>query len=181
MVTEERIRSAAGQVLGSAPSVWNFGEIARRLDSLQPLSEQPVIRLDSSYAMPPVTYFYWLLRNKGAGSLAYTTSIVSAANISEFEADYRDLAEEAMLTARLDRSNFAAERSITPLDQLLHHSLLAITAVYRYIAAQENSLEFMLTDKLILKAIKEIRANPFLFFAYGQDEMSLMPVLWEDV
>ena len=181
MLGEEKVRSAAERVLGSVPSFWHLSKIAERLGKLNPLSEQRVMQLDPSYKMPPGTYLSWLLREKGISFMAYTSSVIADPVIGEFEGHYDDFAEEAMLLAKLDVSNFAAELSITPVDSLLRKSVLSISTLYRYVAAQKHSMEYTLTDEVIAKAIKELTSNPWLFFSYGEDAKELMPVLWEDL
>ena len=145
------------------------------------MNAQTVLELDPTLIPPPSTYLLWLVREKGIAYAFYHNSVLNEANIALFESRYQDLAEEAKLTAELDISNFWAEQSISPIMQILQKSVMSISSLYRYIAAQENSLEFVLTDETILKAIKELRANPWLFFCYGKDAMSLMPVLWGDL
>jgi len=181
MPGEEKIRNAAGRVLGSVPSFWHLDQIAERLDRLKPLSEQNVMKLDPALKMPPSAYLSWLLREKGWAYIVHNASVLSEATITAFEQQYNDMAESAQLLAKLDKSNFVAESSITPIQDLLQKSVLSISTLYRYIAAQEYSMEYLLTDELILKAIKELGSNPYLFFAYGEDAQELMPVLWEDL
>lgn len=181
MLSEDKIRSAAGRVLGSVPSSWHLARIAERLSNLAPLSRQSVLKIPQDRKMPPATYMAWLLKEFGLGKMVYTNSLLEEATIAEFEGHYTDFAEEAQLVARLDVSNFVAERSITPISELLKKSVLSISDLYRYIAAQENSMEFELTDDLILRAIKELSSNPWRFFSYGEDAQELMPVLWEDL
>ena len=179
MPGEEKIKDAAGRVLGSVPSFWSLSKIAERLAELQPLSAQRVLKVDDKYKMPPATYLTWLLREKGLSYMVYTNAVLANDIIAEFESHYNDFAEEAQLLAKLDVSNVAAERSITSLEALLQKSVLSVTALYRYIVAQENSMEYALTDLVIERAIKELTANPWLFFSYGEDAQELMPILWE--
>lgn len=181
MLGEEKIKDAAGRVLGSVPSFWHLPQIAARLSELQPLSEQRVLKIDPKYKMPPATYFAWLLKEKGVEYMVYTNAVLADDTISYFESRYNDFAEEAQLLARLDVSNTAAERSITPLDVLLQKSVLSISALYRYIVAQETSMEYVLTDEVVEKAKKALTANPWLFFSYGDNAQELMPVLWGDL
>lgn len=180
-MSQLQVENAARQALGSVPSSWHIDKIDERLMMLKPMCQQSVIKLDPMLKPPPSTYLLWLVREKGISFAFYQNSVLNEENISLFESKYQEMAEEAKLTAELDISNFWAEQSISTKEQILKKSVMSISSVYRYIAAQENSLEFVLTDEVILKAIKELRANPWLFFCYGEAAMSLMPVLWGDL
>ena len=181
MLGEEKIKDAAERVLGSVPYYWSLSKIAERLKGLPPLSEQRVLKVEDRYKMPPATYFAWLLKEKGIGDMAYTNAVIADDVLEEFVGHYNDFAEEAQLLAKLDVSNVAAERSITPLEELLQKSVLSISALYRYIVAQENSMEYTLTDQVIEKSKKELTSNPWRFFSYGEEAQGLMPVLWSDL
>ena len=177
----QSVANAARQALGSVPSSWGLERIDERLSKLRPMNDQSVLEVDPELVPPPSTYVLWLLRSRGISYAFYQSSVLNETNIQEFEKTYEDMAREAKLTAELDVANFIAEQSISPVMSIMQRSVLAISCLYKYIAAQENSLEFVLTDELILKAIKELRANPYLFFVYGEDAKNLMPVLWEDL
>ena len=180
-MSTQQVENAARQALGSVPSSWDVRRISDRLERIKPLNEQPILELDPTLVPPPATYVLWLLRAKGMSFVYYTNAIVADANISEFERNYEELAEDAKLLSELDVANFVAELEVSSIDVLMERSCLAISPLYKYIAAQERSLEFLLTDDMILRAIKELRANPYLFFTYGKSAQSLMPVLWGDL
>lgn len=179
---ERRVENAARLTLGSVPSSWDLRKISERLSQLAPLRYRGCpVDVPEHYQPPPSTYLLWLRREKGISYVFYPTSVLKEENIDTFQGQYPDMAKEARLTAELDVANFAAELEITPLNDLLLQPVLSISLLYRYIAAQEQSMEFLLSDDMILKAINELRANPYLFFAYGENAQKLMPSLWEDL
>ena len=193
-MVERKVENAARQVLGSVPSSWNVGKIAEKLENLKPLAKwgsddesqadiklrRPInIPLDA--IPPPATYLMWLQRNKGLKAVFYPNSVMSEDNIKEFEHAYMDMVQDALLTAELDVANFVAETEITPVSDVLKRSVLSISSLYKYLAAQEHSLEFLLSDDMILRAIKDLWVNPYLYFSYGEDAITLMPVKWEDL
>lgn len=193
-MVERKVESAARQVLGSVPSSWNIGKLAEKLERLKPLAKwcpeaanQPEVRLrrpidiPENVIPPPATYLMWLQRNKGLKAAFYPNSVMSEDNIKEFEHSYMDMIQDALLTAELDVANFVAETEITPVPDVLKRSVLSISSLYKYLAAQEHSLEFLLSDEMILKAIKDLWVNPYLYFSYGEDAITLMPVKWEDL
>ena len=186
---ETKVENAAQQTLGSVPSSWNIRRVAERMERLKPLcqynagtqSKSQRLSVPPDVVPPPITYFLWVQRNAGLKSLYYVGGLLSESNISAFEASYGDMADEASLTAELDVDNFVAESEISDVPAILQHSVLSISTLYKYITAQEHSLEFLLSDEMILKAIKELRTNPYLFFSYGEDAKTLMPVKWGDL
>lgn len=189
-MVERKVESAAQQLLGSVPSSWNVRRIAQRLEALKPLvnyAEGSDVKLHRELHIPegiippPATYLSWLQRTKGLRAAFYPNSVLAEDNIKEFETTYLDMIQEAILTAELDVANFVAEGEITPVHEILQRSVLSISALYKYLAAQEHSLEFLLSDEMILRAIKDLWVNPYLYFSYGEDAINLMPVKWEDL
>lgn len=179
--SEEQIKDAAGATLGGVPASWNLYLISSGLD-LAPLNNQTAIKFTCEVIPPVSTYLFWLLRVKGIKQLVYTNSILSADSINGFTNSYQDMAEDAILQAKLDKANFVAEQDITEdIAKLIDSPVLAISELYRYIVTQERSMEFLANDELIRKAIKELRVNPFLYFSYGDDTLELMPILWEEL
>lgn len=195
-MVERKVESAARQVLGSVPSSWNIGKIAEKLEHLKPLARWSLedstlveregklrrpVNIPADVIPPPATYLMWLQRTKGLRAAFYPASVMSEENIREFERSYMDMIQDAILTADLDVANFVAETEITSVPDILKRSVLSISALYKYLAAQEHSLEFLLSDEMILKAIKDLWVNPYLFFCYGEEAITLMPVKWEDL
>ena len=179
--SEEQIKDAAGATLGGVPASWNLYLISSGLD-LAPLNNQTAIKFTYEVIPPVSTYLFWLLRVKGIKQLVYTNSVLSEESINGFADSYQDMAEDALLQAKLDVANFIAEQDITEdMAKLIATPVLAISALYRYIATQERSIEYLVDDELCRKAVKELRANPYLYYVYGEEAMSLMPALWEEL
>lgn len=180
--SEHQIEDAAGATLGGVPASWNLHKISEQLEGVASMSSQSAIRFDYDLYPPASTFFFWLLRVKGLQYLTHTSSVVSADSIHSFNESYQDMAEDALLQAKLDKSNFVAEQDITKdLGKLIDCPVLAISALYRYVVTQEKSVEFLASDELIRRAVKELRVNPFLYFAYGDEVIGLLPILWEDL
>jgi len=191
-MVERKVENAARQILGSVPSSWNVGKIAERLEHLKPLAQwhpegdssrelRRTIDIPPEIVPPPATYLMWLQRNKGLRAAFYPNSVLGADNIKEFEDSYFDFLEEATLTAELDVANFVAETEISSVPEILTRSVLSISSLYKYLAAQEHSLEFLLNEDMIQRAKKDLWVNPYLYFSYGKDAITLMPVKWEDL
>lgn len=179
--SEEQIKDAAGSTLGGVPASWNLYLISKGLD-LAPLNNQSAVTLACEIAPPVSTYLFWLLRVKGLKQLVHSNSILSAEDTAGFAGSYQEMADDAVLQAKLDVSNFVAEQDIVEdLSKLVESPVLSISALYRYIALQERSMEFLVSDELCRKAIKELRVNPYLYFVYGEEAVSLMPILWEEL
>ena len=179
---EKKIADAAELTLGGVPASWNLRRISEALVAIAPMSKQTAVAQTYGKYPPVSTYFYWLIRVKGVTHLTYTNSIAASDSITGFNESYQDMADDAVLQAKLDVANFIAEQDITEdMSKLIDSPVLAISAVYRYIATQERSMEFLVSDELMRKAIKELRVNPFLFFVYGDEAIELMPILWEDM
>ena len=178
----DQIKGAAGLVLGGVPSSWDVERMIEPFDNLAPLSKQTAIELPVEAYPPLTTYLMWLVRVKGLNYLVYARSVLAVDSMESFVNSYQDMAEDAKLIANIDVTNFIAEKDITEdFQKLIDTPVLDITALYRYIATQELSMEFLASDELIRKAVKELRVNPYLFFAYGSDKMQLMPICWGEL
>ena len=180
--SEEQIKDAAGSTLGGVPASWNLTRVSEGMEGISQMANQTAIKFAYELYPPASTYLFWLLRVKGLQYLTHVNSVISADAITNFNESYQDMAEDALLQAKLDKSNFVAEQDITEdIAKLIESPVLAISELYRYIVTQEKSIEFLASDELIRKAVKELRVNPFLYFVYGDDSIELMPILWEEL
>lgn len=99
---------------------------------------------------------------------------------NSFSEHLRELSNRANVQAGLDDGNFKAEvAAFGDIAKAVSSPHLEISALYRYMAAVQQSLLDVVTDALLKAATAELRENPYLYFAYGRSFLPLMPIAWE--
>lgn len=175
-MTTESVKKALFIVYGGIPQAWS----SRLNDIACFISAIP--KLDREHCVPITTYLIYA-RQETRFDLQTAYNAIFSANLSKkFEEAMPVMQEEACVQVKLDVKNMESEvNAFGSLDSAITNPHLDISPVYRYTVAIQQSLLHLIDEDLVSKAITMIRRNPYLFWAYGDAYIDLMPISWEDV
>ena len=179
MTVEDKIKRAALIVIGSVPVNW-FQTIS--VDNGKALVDayNKMPELAPSYPVPFTTFLLYMVRKHGI-----TNKILWVGNVMEcmpaFVATYPEMRETARATTELDAANMQAEfDAFGSLENCIVKPKLAISPIYRYLVAQDTNMDILLTEDDRLKAINQLRENPYFYLEYPEYQ-NLMPITWEEL
>lgn len=165
-------------VYGSPPYGWTT---AQRLEEISfMLASFP--KITDTHTVPLTTYLLF-----AKGSLRFDLSTLYSAVFSEkikniFLEHLRELQDQARVQVSLDDGNFKAEvAAFGSLEEAITAPHLDVSALYRYMAAIQQGMLMCVEDSLVAEAVRGLRSNPYLYFAYGDDFVPLMPIAWEEL
>ena len=174
MNTEDKIIFCGQLILGSIPDNWlhNMHMLCHEYMDMKPIQE--------GYHTPFTTFLLYVINKTGIGN-----NIIWAGNlvkqIPDFVTTYPSMQEEAKSITKLDVLNMQAEmEAFDSIENCIIKPRLAISNLYRYVVAQDLSMELLLTPEDTAKAIKQLRENPYFYFEY-LDYKHLMPTTWEEL
>ena len=164
-------------VYGGPPYGWNTSQ--RLSDIEQMLYTFPRI---NEHIVPLTTYLLYAKSQLRFDLSTQFTAVFSENMKNKFIEYLRDLQDRAKVQVPLDEGNFKAEvAAFGDLETAIKRPHLDVSPVYRYAAAvQQGALSFI-DDQLIADAVSVLRVNPYMFFAYGEGYVSLMPIAWGDL
>ena len=142
--------------------------------------------LISGNRLPLSTYLIFAKNRVRFDLSTLFATLFSSSMKAQFLEQLPQMKEEASLQAELDQKNFESEvkafdNSDDPIAAAIIAPHLDISEVYRYAAALQASCLFAVNADLFDAAVYQLRANPYLYFAYGDAYMGLMPISWEDL
>lgn len=174
MNTEDKIKKAAQVILNSIPENWlhNMSMLCHEYMKMPCMQE--------GYHPPFTTFLLHVIDKTGIGNnIIWANNLIK--QMPSFIAHYPLLQEEAKTITKLDVLNMQAEMdAFDSVENCIIKPRLAISSLYRYVVAQDLSMEFLLTDEDTDKAIKQLRENPYFYFEY-LDYKHLMPITWEEI
>lgn len=165
-------------VYGSPPYGWTTPQ---RLDEIE-FMLRGFPKVHDNLSVPLTTYLLF-----ARSSLRFDLSTLYSAVFSEktkniFPEHLRELKEQAKVQVALDDGNFKAEvAAFGSLEGAIVEPHLDVSPLYRYMAAIQQGMLTVVDDSLVAAACMKLRENPYLYFAYGEDYVPLMPIAWEDL
>lgn len=173
----EKLRKAVIAVAGAVPDRWHdtlMEDIADTMDGLQPVAR--------GRPMPYSTFLIYVFNEKGPNGLLYSNAMFGGNCIARFTDKYQQWKEEADVRANVDFQNTAKElEAFNDVEECIKNPHLSISSLFRYILAQKLAMQSLLTEELIAGARYELRKNPWLYFAFGDEFQNYMPLKWEDI
>lgn len=173
-----RVQRAFTEVYGSSPDVWrHYAErlavkLEERASNIPPAAPGKPI--------PPVTYLLYVKRNTRFDVSMLLNVILSDKHLDAFVSETATMQSNAKIQTVLDVKNFKAEvEAFGNIHEAITDPHLEVSALYRYMAALQQGHLSSITPKLIQDAVYQLRCNPYLYFAYGEDHLELMPIPWE--
>lgn len=172
-----KIERSMAIVYGGPPYGWNTSQ--RMHDIEQMLYTFPRV---NERIMPLTTYLLYAKSQLRFDLSTQFTAVFSENMKNKFVEHLRELEEKAKVQVSLDDGNFKAEvAAFGDMETAIQHPHLDVSPVYRYAAAVQQGLLAYIDDQLIADAVAVLRVNPYLFFAYGEGYVPLMPIAWEDL
>ena len=174
MITEAELSRATNNVYGSSIESWShkLPEISGYMAQFPPVTE--------GKRVPLVTFLIFAKKQVRLDNAKFFSAIFSEKNATAFMQELPIMAEHAKVQASVDAKNFESEyKAFGDLESAITKPHLDISPVYRYAAAVQYGLLFTISEQLLTFAIRQLRANPFLYFAYGEDYIDLLPIPWE--
>ena len=174
-VTREHILNTLALVYGGVPYGWSapdkFSAIDIYMSSFPPIEGRQV----------PLSTFLLFAKTQLRIDLIATFATVFSEKLKNSFSDHlTELSRRANVQAGLDDGNFKAEvAAFGDIAKAVLTPHLEISALYRYMAAMQQSLLDAVTDELVKDAVAGLRENPYLSFAYGKAFLQLMPIAWE--
>lgn len=173
----EKLKKAVIAVIGAVPDRWHdtlMNEVVEALDGLPPVAR--------GRPMPYSTFIIYVFNEKGPNGLLYTNTMFGGNFIAKFTERYQQWKEEADVRANVDFQNTAKElEAFNDVEECIRNPHLSISSLFRYILAQKLAMQSLLTEELIAGARYELRKNPWLYFAFGDEFQNYMPLKWEDI
>ena len=173
----EKLKKAVIAVIGTVPDRWHdtlMNEVVETLDGLPPVAR--------GRPMPYSTFLIYVFNEKGPNGLLYTNTMFGGNFIAKFTERYQQWKEEADVRANVDFQNTAKElEAFNDVEECIRNPHLSISSLFRYILAQKLAMQSLLTEELIAGARYELRKNPWLYFAFGDEFQNYMPLKWEDI
>lgn len=173
----EKLKKAVIAVIGAVPDRWHdtlMNEVVEALDGLPPVAR--------GRPMPYSTFLIYVFNEKGPNGLLYTNTMFGGNFIAKFTERYQQWKEEADVRANVDFQNTAKElEAFNDVEECIKNPHLSISSLFRYILAQKLAMQSLLTEELIAGARYELRKNPWLYFAFGDEFQNYMPLKWEDI
>ena len=173
-MTEAELNRTTTKLYGAPLESWRRAawDIAKYMDEFPPIVEgKPV---------PLITFVIFAKKFVRTDNSKYVSAIFSKDNAMRFKQELPIMAENAKVQASVDSKNFESEvKAFGDTEAAITKPHLNISPIYRYAAAVQNGYIFAVTDKMLEDAIAQLRANPYLYFAYGEDYVELMPIPWE--
>ena len=143
------------------------------LDTLPKVNNRP---------MPYVTYFLYV-RNEGSLNTArFVDAFLAKSIVDRFANNCPAMQDAANVTASVDFRCFESEvKAFSDVEEAIANPHLDISPLYRYMGAVQQGYIVLITDKLKQEAVLQLRTNPYSFFAYGEDYVPLMPIMWGEL
>ena len=169
------INTALSIIYGSPPYGWNtqqrMADIQKLLYTLPRIQEH----------VPPLTTYLLFAKARLRFDLTTQFTAIFSENMKAKFVEYmKELDDRSKVQAALDDGNFKAEvAAFGDLETAIKKPHLDVSPVYRYAAAVQQGLLAYIDDSLISEAVSALRVNPYLFFAYGDAYVPLMPIAWE--
>ena len=159
------------------PYGWNTVERLSAIDSFV-----SGLRRIEGLEVPLTTFLAFAKAHLRIDLVATFASVFSEKMKMMFEAHLSELADKAKVQVGLDDGNFKAEvAAFGDISRAVTNPHLEISALYRYMAAVQQSQLDAISDALVAEAVGVLRDNPYLYFAYGTEFLQLMPIAWEDL
>lgn len=174
MITEAEMLRATNNVYGSPLDSWRS-----RVPEINGfMSKFPDVR--EGKQVPLVAFLLFAKKFVRIDNSKFFTAIFSQANADRFLQELPIMEEHAKVQAAVDAKNFESEyKAFGDLEKVITAPHLDISAVYRYAAAVQYGYLFAISEQLVSTAIGQLRSNPYLYFAYGDDYIELLPIPWE--
>lgn len=172
---EELVR-ALTRVFGAVPSNWEhrLPDMERVLTTLPPV--------DPDRPMPFVTYLLFAVKALNLTAMSYVDNVIGEKTLQSFKEECQGMRETAAVMAVVDAKNFEAEvKAFNDIPTAITNPHLDISPLYRYMAAIQQDYIFLLTPEFQNAAKLVILYNPYMYNAYGDEFVSLMPMAWEEV
>jgi hypothetical protein len=172
-MTEEELLRTTTKLYGAPLDSWRRSawDIAKYMSNLPPIAGKQV---------PLITFVIFAKKFVRTDNAKYVSAIFSRDNATRFTQELPIMEESAKVQASVDSKNFESEvKAFGDTEAAITKPHLNISPIYRYAAAVQNGYIFAVTDKMLEEAIAQLRANPYLYFAYGEDYVELMPIPWE--
>ena len=174
-MTREQIINALNLCYQGVPYGWNaterLSEIGNFMSEFERIEGQEV---------PLSTYLIFTKTQLRLDLTAAFNAVFSAKLKESFRSRLQELKDKARVQVGLDDGNFKAEvAAFGDIAKAVTSPHLEISALYRYMAAVQQSQLEVITDALVAEATAVLRENPYLYFAYGRDFLPLMPIAWE--
>lgn len=154
------------------PQQWvnRFPGIMAKLDTLPKVSDNK---------MPYVTYFLYVHSNESLNTIRFVDAFMSDKVFNAFVNACAGMEKEAGIMASVDFRNFKAEvEAFSNMEEAITNPHLEVSALYRYMAAMQEDYIFLVTQELQADAVKQLRTNPYRYYAYGEHYLPLMPITW---
>lgn len=156
----------------SYPTTWSsrFGEIMAKLDTLPKVCNN---------AMPYITYFLYVHATESLNTIRFVDAFMADRVFVPFVNSCPNMDKEAAVIASVDFKNFKAEvEAFSNMEEAITNPHLEVSELYRYMAAMQEDYIFLVTQELQAAAVKQLRINPYRYYAYGDDYLPLMPTTW---
>lgn len=172
------VNSSIISVYGSLLYPWVSSD-ARRDEIAAAMNSFPRIR---DNVVPLTTFLLFAKKELGLTLSIQFTAVFSEKIKNSFLEHLLTLEDQSRVQVALDDGNFKAEvAAFGNMEEAITHPHLDVSPLYRYMAALQQSLLVCVDDKLISDAVSWLRYNPYLYFAYGDAYVPLMPVAWEGI
>lgn len=171
------INQSLSVVYGSPPYGWTTPERLSEIASM--VAALPTVRGRSF----PLTTYLLFARSHLRFDLSTQFSAVFSEKIkNSFSEHLLTLPTNAKVQVSLDDGNFKAEVvAFGDMSVAISEPHLDISPLYRYMAAIQQGMLSCVTDSLVADAIHCLRVNPYLYYEYGDDYTTLMPITWEGI
>ena len=173
---ESELHRALTLCYGEYPMGWRsqFPEI------MQVLSDLPKV---NDREMPYVTYFIFVTTEKSLATMRFINAFTHPGLVKEFiTTRCPALEDSAKVTAAVDFHCFDAEvKAFEDTQEAIQAPHLDVSPLYRYLAAVQQDQIVLITEEIQNAAIYQIRKNPYSYFAYGEDFLPLMPIVWGEI
>lgn len=161
---------------GCVPNGWK-----NRIQDIE-TALQKLPLMSNGLLMPLSTYFFRVVSKTNVASMVFVNSVISSENIQKFIDSYPELEESAKVEGTVDIKNFCSEvEAFGSISDAITAPHLEISPLYRYIAAVQQSCSILINDEMFEAAKRHLRRNPYRFFAYGDESIPYMPLVWEEI
>ena len=169
------LKRALSLCYDSYPQHWEykFGAIMEKLTRLPKVSGRD---------MPYSTYFIYATTQPSLRTASIIDMTVADKVINAFLAQCQSMEQSATVLASVDFKNFKAEvEAFSNVQEAITNPHLDVSPLYRYMAAIQEDYLCLITSELQSQAVRQLRENPYKYYAYGDHYLALMPISWRDL
>lgn len=178
-MTNEAVQKALFVVYGGVPQPWAF-----RLNEIADFIENKIPHMFSlEEKHTPLSTYLIYAKGEARFDLQLAFNVVFSEKMkNSFCTHWTEMKENSKVQVNLDVKNLKSEvNAFGSIESAIVNPHLDISPIYRYTTAIQQSLLHLVDEDLVAKAVLMLRTNPYLFFAYGEDYVDLMPITWEDI